>query len=145
MTWTYTGDPCGSQLDAIRFAIGDTDSTDPLLTDEELNYLLKQSGGATQAAALSACRRLLAKFARCVDTRTGDIDVKYSQRIEHIKTQMEMIRQESVPTPYAGGIRVSDIENVQDDEDRQGPQFAIGMFDNPVDDPLPTGGTGGVI
>lgn len=40
MSFTYSGDPSASKLDAVRFALGDTDASQPLLQDEEINYLI---------------------------------------------------------------------------------------------------------
>ena len=40
MTWTYSGDPSLSELDSYRFKIGDTISTEPVLQNEEILYVL---------------------------------------------------------------------------------------------------------
>jgi hypothetical protein len=146
VTFSYSGNPGASDLDALRFLIGDTDSADAQLTDEELSYLLTQHDDSVRHAGLSACRRLIAKYSRCVDQRTGDIDVKYSQRVSQLRSLMVDIREGLVPSVYAGGISKADIEAVQDDDDRQGPMFALGMLDYPSDaDTSSTGGTGGVV
>lgn len=42
MAFTYSGDPSASDLDLLRFTIGDTDSTEPLMQDAEYNYLIGQ-------------------------------------------------------------------------------------------------------
>ena len=39
MTWSYSGDPASSDRDAIRFYIGDTDTTLQLLQDEDIDFL----------------------------------------------------------------------------------------------------------
>lgn len=41
MSFTYSGNPETSTLDAVRFMIGDTNPCDPLLQDEEINYLIE--------------------------------------------------------------------------------------------------------
>jgi len=146
LTFSYSGDPGASDLDALRFLIGDTDSADEQLTDEELSYLLTEHDDSVRHAGLSACRRLIAKYSRYVDQRTGDIDIKYSQRLAHLRGVIADIRQGLVPSVYAGGISKADIESVQEDDDRQGPVFALGMHDYPSDaDTSSTGGTGGVV
>lgn len=151
MTWTYSGDPGASALDELRFLIGDTNVSSQLLSDEELNYLLFQSSDSTTAAGIEACRRLIAQYARLVDQRTGDIDIKYSQRIDQFNQLIAQLREGMAPVPYMGGISRSDMETVRDDEDRQGPIFAIGQLDNPresnIDDDMGYGhgGTGGVL
>lgn len=40
MTWTYSGDPSSREIDSYRFKIGDTVSDEPLLQDEEIQYIL---------------------------------------------------------------------------------------------------------
>lgn len=40
MTWTYSGDPSTSELDAVRFALGDTDTSFQLMQNEEINYVI---------------------------------------------------------------------------------------------------------
>jgi hypothetical protein len=40
MAWSYAGNPSSSDKDKYRFLIGDTDSTDAILQDEEIQYVL---------------------------------------------------------------------------------------------------------
>lgn len=40
MTWTYFGDPSESDVSLYRFHIGDTLESEPVLTDEEIEYIL---------------------------------------------------------------------------------------------------------
>jgi hypothetical protein len=146
MSFTYSGDPSASPLDEVRFWIGDTESSDAQLTDAEIKYLLRSNNDSVTAAALEGCRRLISKYSRYVDQKTGDIDIKYSQRITQLQMVIAHIQSGMLPAPYAGGISKSDIEQVQDDEDRQGPTFALGMMDNPPhawDDDYGCGGNGG--
>jgi hypothetical protein len=42
MSWNYSGDPSDSPLDAVRFYLQDTDSTDPQMQDEEIEYFRTQ-------------------------------------------------------------------------------------------------------
>lgn len=147
MTWTYSGNPGASNLDALRFLIGDTDSTNAQFTDEELNYLLEEAEESIIHAGLAACVRLIAKYTRYVDQKTGDIDIKYSQRLAQLHGLHRQLREGLTPEWYFGGISQADIEAVQEDEDRQGPIFALGMMDNPTTEPDThnTGGTGGIL
>lgn len=79
MTWTYSGDPSNSSKDAVRFMIGDTDSTDPLLQDEEITYLVTIHA-AVGMAAVGAARAIAARFSREGDkARTvGDLSLSES-------------------------------------------------------------------
>lgn len=154
MTWSYSGNPADSDLDRLRFLIGDVDSNDQQLSDEELNFLLAQNSIIVQAA-VGACDAIIAKYSRLVDQKTGDIDTKYSQRIaayENLKKALPTspaATDDSAPSPwpvpYAGGISEADMDTETDDEDRVGPVFAVGMGDYPTDVPTGSGGTGGVL
>jgi hypothetical protein len=80
MAWTYIpAQLATSSLFQVRFLIGDTDESDPLLTDEEINFLLAELGSAS-STAIASCENLSAKYARQVDTHLGPSTVKASQR-----------------------------------------------------------------
>jgi hypothetical protein len=40
MAWTYSGDPANSEVDGYRFKVHDTIATEPILQDEEIQYVL---------------------------------------------------------------------------------------------------------
>lgn len=42
MTWSYSGNPAASAIDKYRFLISDTDSTEPVLQDEEIQFILDE-------------------------------------------------------------------------------------------------------
>ena len=84
MTWTYSGDPSANARDAIRFLIGDTDTTDQLLSDEEIAWVNTEASGTPTAttdlydAAYRCCLTIAAKLARQADKQIGDLSVKLS-------------------------------------------------------------------
>lgn len=41
MAWSYSGDPSTSKKDEVRFLIGDTNINQQILSDEEIEYMLK--------------------------------------------------------------------------------------------------------
>jgi len=81
MAWSYSGDPTSSQRDEVRFLIGDVDEGEPLLSDEEIGYLLSKTGDVRRAAA-QAARAIAARFSRQVDEAVGDIRLSLSKRAE---------------------------------------------------------------
>lgn len=132
MTWTYTNDPVGEPVDAIRLLIQDTDSSDPLISDEEIAYFIAK-GGSDIGAAYLAALSISAKFGRLADERTGGIEVKWSQRsrayaalASDLKKQIIM---HSAPMPYAGGVSISDIETRRSNTDRTTEAFSLGITD----------------
>lgn len=132
MSWTYSGDPSSSDRDALRFLIGDTDTTDQQLTDEELDYLLTFEGSVT-AAAIAAIRSLIAKFARFADRSVGDLRVAYSQRIDNYRGLLDQLETRQVihaGKPIAGGLSKARKQIVDEDADRVQPAFRRNQFDD---------------
>lgn len=79
MTWTYDASPLTSNLDAVRFLVGDTDSSDQQLQDEEITYLLTVEGGV-RYSAYKAAKALAARYTRKVDRNVGDLRISFSQK-----------------------------------------------------------------
>lgn len=133
MTWTYGGDPAANDRDKVRFLIGDTDTNDQQVSDEEIAYLLT-SEGSVPGAAVAAVQALIAKFSRLVDKSVGDLSISYSQRVgqyEKLLRQLVQRRALRTGTPYAGGISESDKDTVEADTDRVRPEFYKGQFSHP--------------
>jgi hypothetical protein len=141
MTWSYSGNPAASANDAIRFLIGDTDTTDQLLSNEEIAWVNSEACGTTTGttalydAAYRACLMIASKLARLADKQIGDLSVSLSQKAEGYRTQaLELkvlsARKGLVPTPYAGGISISDKEIDDEDSDSVRPYFQTGQFEN---------------
>jgi len=141
MTWTYGGDPDANARDAIRFLCGDTDTNDQLINDEEIAWLNKEVTGSTTAttglydAAVRCCLTIASKFSRLADQSVGDLKVSMSQKAKAYRLQAEELktladREGSVPTPYAGGISISDKNIDRDNTDRVDPWFSSGQFEN---------------
>ena len=133
MTWTYTQTFASAYRDQIRLLIGDTDSTDQQLQDEEIAYLYGLAGSSITAGAILACETLSAKYARFADSSVGDLSISYSQRVENYKGIIATLRGVSARsfTPLAGGISISRVDTVEEDDDRVVPAFAVGMMSNP--------------
>ena len=65
MASTYSGNPADSQKDYLRFMMGDTDMTAPLLMDEEYQYIIDNNVGNVNAQIAKACRQC----AMCIGVR----------------------------------------------------------------------------
>ena len=91
MSWTYT-DPNTSDRDKIRFLIGDTDSTDPLLSDEEIAFTLAEAGGSVYQAGHDSCYAIAAKFSRMAQSKSvGDLSISYADRAAAYAAQAERL------------------------------------------------------
>lgn len=141
MTWTYSGDPGDSARDAIRFLIGDTDTNDQLLSDEEIAWVNAQASGTTTSldavydAAAQCAMTIATKLGREADKQIGDLSVSLSQRAaafrqSAVDLRAMAARHTSVPTPYAGGITISDKDIDQENSDLFRGWFASGQFEN---------------
>jgi hypothetical protein len=126
--WTYSGDPSESTLDEVRFLIQDTDPDDKQISDEEIEYLIAENGGALQAA-IAAAIVISAQYARAIDKAVGDLRISYSQRSKQYRDLADFLGSDGAPIPYAGGISVSDKQIDEDDTDRVSPAFVKGMHD----------------
>lgn len=130
MTWSYSGDPASSDLDQVRFLIGDTDTDDQLVNNEEVDWSLSQF--SVYIAAAELCDAIAAKFARKVDKSVGDLKISFSKQGEQYSKKAKQLRSRGSfagITPYAGGISVSDKESTRENSDRVSPTFRKGMTD----------------
>jgi hypothetical protein len=131
MTWTYSGDPASSDLDQTRFLIGDTDTTDQLVNNEEVNWALSQFSVFVAAAEL--CDAIAAKFSRKVDKAVGDLKISFSKMSEQYAKKGKQLRNRGSfvgVSAYVGGISVSEKESVESNTDRVSPSFTRGMNDH---------------
>ena len=141
MAWTYGGDPSANARDAIRFLIGDTDTTDQLLSDEEIAWVNSEASGTSTGttalydAAYRCCLTIASKLAREADKQIGDLSVSMSQRAKAYREQAASLKELSgreggVPIPYAGGITISDKEIDEENSDIFRTWFSSGQFEN---------------
>ena len=81
--FTYSGSPSADDpVGIIRLNIGDTDEDDFSLKDSEIQFAIDLSPGSLRFAAAAACAFIVSKLsARDIDTKIGQTDVKYSQRV----------------------------------------------------------------
>lgn len=124
MTWSYSGDPSQSELDQVRFVIGDTDSGDQLLSDEEILWLISARGSASLGAPYAA-EAIAAKLARESDSSksVGDLSLSQSLSARSQKFYALADRLHSQAGNY-------DPPVVWSNNDALGPEFYVGQFDN---------------
>ena len=85
MSFSYSGDPTASDIDRIRFSVGDTKAAGHLLEDEEINYLVATTSSET--ALLAAVYRQLATIlgARTVKRTLGPQSEDGTARLAYFK------------------------------------------------------------
>lgn len=132
MTWTYTS-PSSSNRDAVRFLATDTVSSDPLLSNEEIDWLLT-TYGSVNAATVAACRQISRQFARAATSKqVGDLQIDWLKRSSDFAARADELEADiySSARPYAGGIYVADRDAMEADATLIQPFFRRGMHDNP--------------
>jgi hypothetical protein len=133
VTWSYSGDPSANDRDAVRFLITDTDSADPLVGDEELEWLLTRHG-SVNSAAVEACRQISRQFARAATGKqVGDLRLEFRTRAKDFADLADRLEAAGalVVSGKAGGISVSRKRTVEADSDRTTPSFRRGLHDHP--------------
>ncbi len=132
MTWTYSGDPRDSEVDAIRFLIGDVNTNDQLINDEEILYLISTEPTTLQRAIVAA-NTILLSFAMLIDKSVGDLKISASQRHKNYMAVIVMLEDRagaSAGLPFAGGISVTDKTAREGKSDRVKPAFKVDMNRN---------------
>lgn len=134
MSWSYSGDPSSSLLDLTRFLIFDTDSSDQLLQNEELQFLIDTWGDAYEAAR-NAAMTLAGRFTRqSVQSKSvGDLSLselvsgKAIEYRELAQAIADMRMRLSPPKPFvaAGNLLPTDKRKPLDQTD-----FFLGQFPN---------------
>lgn len=130
-TVTYSGDPSASSLDKVRFLIGDTNTNDAKLSDEEILWLISSEGNIYNAAAL--CCEQIVTSSRLVDRKIGDLEIRASAQAQSFTSLAKSLRRRAAMSavPWAGGISRADKSSREQDTDRVKPAFTVGQFDTP--------------
>ncbi len=139
MTWTYTN-TLASDRDKVRFELQDTEESDQLFADEEIDARLT-SLGSIPATVLDLAKRLMMKFARLVDISVGKVSESNSQRFQAYKSLVEKLEADNAAycMPSFGGTSVSANETLDADESLVQPGAKRGDMDN-IGDGLTFGG-----
>lgn len=132
MTWTYDSTDISTDLARVRRNIGDTVSTDPGLTDEEINSFLND-GLSLDLATLRSAQALYAKWVRDVDRSNLGMSANRSQKLQHLKDLIDgylapRVRRRA--TPFLGGVSYDNKESLEADDDFVRPRVRRGQFDN---------------
>ena len=116
-----------------RFLIGDTNSNDQQLQDEEIQFALTVRSSIWGAAA-TCCESISANLSRKADTTTGELRTLYSSlsRAYHARAQAYEGKSAEMggALPFAGGISIAQKILAETDPDRVQPDFSRGLTDN---------------
>ncbi len=133
MTWTYDPTDLSTDLARVRLEIGDTNTNDQGLTDEEINYYLVTSGLGLAQSTLRCAEALYARWVRDVDRSNLGMSANRSQKLQHLKDLIDghlRPRHMRRVTPYLGGVSESAKDSLRSDTDAVQPGIRKGQFDN---------------
>ena len=136
MSWTYSGNPGSSTRDEVRFLIQDTDTSDQLLSNEEIDYLLSAYDDDAYSAAVAAVIALIAKAARAVEESKSVADLSISkkagarlQQWESLRKSLEMERFRRFPAaPVVNANAI--LPTAEGVVEGEGTDFVVGQMDN---------------
>ena len=139
MAWSYdegnlnTSDTLG-RLNAVRLLIGDTDTNDQQVQDEEIVFGLAQANNNVYSAGAWVCRTIAAKYSRNVDSEiSGALKESSSQLQAHYLELAEALEYQAQKTGgllgvKAGGITRNTVDTVREDTTRVRPAFNKDQF-----------------
>jgi hypothetical protein len=134
MSWSYSGDPASSTRDLVRFLLRDTDSSDQLLTNEELDYLVATWGNGYEAARAGALV-LASKFTRQADLSksVGDLSISESyggRANEYRELAQSLAEQRQRLSPATPWAQPGNLVATANRKDLGLTDFRVGQFDN---------------
>jgi hypothetical protein len=116
VTFSYSGDPSASDLDEVRFLISDTNEAEPLLSDEEIAYVIATWNplyGSNTLTAAVCCEIVAGKFAGSISVSADGVSValselqgKYEQLAASLRDQYK--QQEALGNPSFSGTLFDD-------------------------------------
>lgn len=147
MTFTYDA-PGESDKDTVRFLIQDTNSSEALMTDEEIDYLVdtwKDRYGSLEYVASVAANTLAARYAREASYSADGVSINLAQQAQQFRDLAASLREQAknalvggLPdvggvSPYEGltpGVKQFSFGTGMHDDPEAGPQD-YGSMDQP--------------
>lgn len=99
MSFSYSGDPSISELDRLRFQVGDTDSNMPILQDEEINYIIMQSSNVLKQQAMAFRQMATALGIKAAKRSLGPQTEDTTKRLEYYSRMADYFENQQ---KYAG-------------------------------------------
>ena len=143
ITINVEGDETGASanINNVRFLVGDTDSTDYAISNDNIVFALAQASDDVYLAAAICARALGAKYASQVNEKFESISVDNSDKSKQyysLATKLEMQSKKygsrGLGIPAAGGISIAAMDAADEDDDRVKPKFRQDQYANPPTD-----------
>lgn len=134
MSFSYSANPAASNLDYVRFKVGDTDSASFYLHDAEITAMITE-GGNKYVGAVKACEGVIAKLARQVNTKVGPTSVDKSDRVKAYERLLVKLQKAAAMQIGAGALYVGGISDTERETDKTDTDLIQPMFDRQFDRP----------
>ena len=142
MAWSYDATNLGTasaveRINSVRLLVGDTDTNDQQVQNEEITFALNQTNDNVYYAAAWAARTIAAQYSRRVTQNlSGALSADYSDLQDHYTSLAETLEHQgkksgAVVGIKAGGISIATVDNVRQNTDRIAPSFRRDRFRNP--------------
>ena len=142
MAWSYDATNLGTstlaeRINSVRLLVGDTDTNDQQVQNEEVTFALNQTSDNVYYAAAWCARSIAAQYSRRVTQNlSGALSADYSDLQEHYTSLAETLEHQgkksgAVVGIKAGGISIATVDNVRQNTDRIAPSFRRDRFRNP--------------
>lgn len=92
MSWSYSGNPNNSKLDECRFLLGDTNEHQPIMQDEEIQYIITQAGNNDNKLRYELFRQAATIFARDIKRSLGPQSEDPTSRLNFFREQVELYK-----------------------------------------------------
>ena len=143
MTWNYD-DSLPTDKDMVRALIGDTDTTNQLVSDEFITAMLVTFPNTYNCAA-AICDGLATKYARTSSISIDGLTVSGADRARmfrdlaaNLRAQASQAASGGLGVPVLTGVSISEMDSVDDDTDRPPSRIKVGQddFDGTPEDQL---------
>ena len=142
MSWSY--DPTNldntttsGRLNTIRLLVGDTDTVDQQVQNEEIIFSLSENGNNIYLSASWIARAISSKYSRLVTTSlSGALSSDYSDLAKQYQTLADQLEYQGKTNGasvgiLAGGITKTQVEGVRANTNRIEGSFRRDRFKNP--------------
>jgi hypothetical protein len=142
MSWSYeeydlNNTTASGRLNTVRLLVGDTDSLDQQVQNEEVLFALSENGNNVYYAGAWVARAISAKYSRKVTTQlSGALSADYSDLAKQYKALADDLEYQGKTAGaavgvLAGGITKSGIKAVRANTNRIEGSFRRDRFKNP--------------
>jgi|TARA_R110000782_G_scaffold181869_1_gene272127 hypothetical protein len=142
MAWSYNPadldtTTAGGRLNTVRLLVGDTDTTDQQVDNDEVTFALSQNGNNVYYSGAWIARVIASKYSRQVTTQlSGALSADYSDLAKQYQVLADRLEYQGKTSGasvgvIAGGITISGIKAVRDNTNRNGGSFRRDRFKNP--------------